>query len=80
MAVTKIKPVKSALKRALDYIQNPDKTDEKMLVSSFGCGYETAFEEFELTLSKARPVPPPANPPIPGQSRRSILLRILKTA
>ena len=54
MAVTKIKPVKSALKRALDYIQNPDKTDEKMLVSSFGCGYETAFEEFELTLSKAR--------------------------
>ena len=54
MAVTKIKPVKSALKRALDYIQNPDKTDEKMLVSSFGCGYETAFEEFNITLSNAR--------------------------
>jgi len=54
MAVTKIKPVKSALKRALDYIQNPEKTDGKMLVSSFGCGYETAFEEFDITLSRAR--------------------------
>ena len=54
MAITKIKPVKGALKRALDYIQNPDKTDEKMLVSSFGCAYETAYEEFEHTLSKAR--------------------------
>ena len=53
MAVTKIKPVKSALKQRLDYIQNPDKTDEKLLVSSFGCAYETADAEFELTLSKA---------------------------
>ena len=52
MAVTKIKPVKGGLKRALDYIQNPDKTDGKMLVSSFGCSYETAYEEFNLTLSK----------------------------
>ena len=43
MAVTKIKPVKSTLNKALDYnIQSPDKTDEKMLVSSFGCSYETA--------------------------------------
>ena len=42
MAVTKIKPVKSTLSKALDYIQNPDKTDGKMLVSSFGCSYETA--------------------------------------
>jgi hypothetical protein len=53
MAITKIKPVKGALKQALSYIQNPDKTDEKMLVSSFGCAYETAYEEFEITLSKA---------------------------
>jgi len=54
MAVTKIKPVKGGLKRALDYIQNPDKTDGKLLVSSFGCGYETAYEEFNITLSGAR--------------------------
>jgi hypothetical protein len=53
MAVTKIKPVKSALKQRLEYIQNPDKTDGKMLVSSFGCSYETADIEFEHTLSRA---------------------------
>ena len=53
MAVTKIKPIKSTLSKALDYIQNPDKTDGKMLVSSFGCAYETADIEFEYTLSQA---------------------------
>ena len=34
MAVTKIKPIKSTLSKARDYIENPDKTDGKMLVSS----------------------------------------------
>ena len=53
MAVTKIKPVKSTLSKALDYIENPDKTDGKMLVSSFGCSYETADIEFGYTLSQA---------------------------
>ena len=53
MAVTKIKPIKSTLSKALDYIQNPEKTDEKMLVSSFGCSYETADIEFGFTLSQA---------------------------
>ena len=53
MAVTKIKPIKSTLKKALEYIQNPDKTDDKMLVSSFGCSYETADIEFTFTLSQA---------------------------
>ena len=53
MAVTKIKPVKSTLKKALDYIQNPDKTDGKMLVSSFGCSPETADIEFEFTIAQA---------------------------
>ena len=53
MAVTKIKPIKSTLSKALDYIENPDKTDGKMLVSSFGCSYETADIEFEYTLSQA---------------------------
>ena len=54
MAVTKIKPVKSTLSKALDYIENPDKTDGKMLISSFGCSYETADIEFGYTLSQAR--------------------------
>ena len=53
MAVTKIKPIKSTLSKALDYIQNPAKTDEKILVSSFGCSYETADIEFGFTLSQA---------------------------
>ena len=53
MGVTKIKPVKSTLSKALDYIENPDKTDGKMLISSFGCSYETADIEFGYTLSQA---------------------------
>ena len=48
-----IKPVKSTLKKALDYIQNPDKTDGKMLVSSFGCSPETADIEFAFTIAQA---------------------------
>ena len=54
MAVTKIRPVKSGLRQRLEYILDPAKTDGKILVSSFGCSYETAYAEFDLTLSKAR--------------------------
>jgi len=53
MAVTKIKPIKGTLNKALEYIQNPDKTEGKTLVYSFGCSYETADIEFEYTLSQA---------------------------
>ena len=42
MFLLKLIHIKSTLKQALDYIENPDKTDGKMLVSSFGCSYETA--------------------------------------
>ena len=49
MAVTKIHPIKSTLKLAFEYILNPEKTDEKMLASSFGCGIETADMEFKFT-------------------------------
>ena len=34
MAVTKTHPIKRALKAAIDYICNPEKTDGKLLVSS----------------------------------------------
>ncbi len=54
MAVTKVKPVKSTLAKALAYITNTDKTDGKLLVSSYGCSYETADIEFQYTLSLAR--------------------------
>lgn len=52
MAVTKIKPIKSTVKKALDYIQNPAKTDGKLLVSSFGCSFETADIEFQMELEQ----------------------------
>ena len=35
MAVTKTHPIKSTLKAAIDYILNPEKTDGKLLASSF---------------------------------------------
>ena len=53
MAVTKIHPIKSTLKKALVYIENPDKTDGKLLVASFACSYETADIEFEMLLAQA---------------------------
>lgn len=49
MAYIKIFPIKITDKKALDYIMNPDKTDEKLLVSSFACSPETADLEFALT-------------------------------
>ncbi len=53
MAVTKIHPIKSTLKKALDYIENPDKTNGKLLVASFACSYETADIEFKMLLAQA---------------------------
>ena len=53
MAVTSIHPIKSTLKKALDYITNPAKTDDKLYVSSFGCAVETADIEFEKTRLRA---------------------------
>ena len=49
MAVTKIKAIRGALSKAIAYILNPEKTDEKLLVSSYGCASETAAREFEWT-------------------------------
>ena len=47
MAVTKIKAIRGTLSKAIAYILNPEKTDEKLLVSSYGCASETAAREFE---------------------------------
>lgn len=49
MAYIKIFPIKITDKKAIDYIMNPDKTDDKLLVSSFACSPETADIEFALT-------------------------------
>ena len=41
------------MSKAIAYILNPEKTDEKLLVSSYGCASETAAREFEWTRKKA---------------------------
>ena len=37
------------MSKAIAYILNPEKTDEKLLASSYGCASETAAREFEWT-------------------------------
>ena len=54
MAVTKTHPISSTLNLALEYILNPQKTDEKLLVSSYGCSPETADIEFGWTREKTQ--------------------------
>ena len=57
MAITKILNIKESegrnpathLKNALEYIQNPDKTEECVLVGGINCLPDTAFEQMEKT-------------------------------
>ncbi|WP_461467827.1 relaxase/mobilization nuclease domain-containing protein [Parvimonas micra] len=49
MAVTKIHPIKTTLKKAIDYICNGDKTDDEIYVTTHMCSRENAHKEFELT-------------------------------
>ena len=49
MAVTKIHPIKTTLKKAIDYICNGDKTDDEIYVTTQLCSRENAHKEFELT-------------------------------
>lgn len=49
MAVTKIHPIKTTLKTAIDYICNGDKTDDEIHVTTHLCSRENAHKEFELT-------------------------------
>ena len=49
MAVTKIHPIKTTLKKAIDYICNGDKTDSEIYVTTHLCSRENAHKEFELT-------------------------------
>ena len=49
MAVTEIHAIRTTLNKALDYIMNPKKTDDRLLVDGFGCSPETAALQFELT-------------------------------
>ena len=49
MAVTKIHPIKTTLKKAIDYICNGDKTDDEIYVTPHLCSRENAHKEFEIT-------------------------------
>ena len=42
MAYTKIHAIKATVDKAIEYICNPDKTDEQIYVSSYACAPETA--------------------------------------
>ena len=52
MAYTKIHAITSTVNKAVDYICNPAKTDEGILISSYGCSPETAAYDFKFALSK----------------------------
>lgn len=56
MAVTKIKALKATLGAAINYIVNPDKTQNGCLTSSFGCAVETADLEMWATAQNGRKV------------------------
>ena len=52
MAYTKIHAITATVSKAVDYICNPAKTDEGILISSYGCSPETAAYDFKFALSK----------------------------
>ena len=54
MAVTKIKPIRGTVNKAIAYIIDPKKTDDELLVSSYGCAAsDSAAKEFEWTRNLA---------------------------
>ena len=54
MAYTKIHTIKATVDKAIEYICNPDKTDEQIYVSSYACAPETAAIDFKYTLDHCR--------------------------
>lgn len=53
MAYTKTNPITTTLRKAIDYIINPDKTDDELYVSSFACSPDTADVEFDYTRKQS---------------------------
>ncbi len=54
MAYTRIHAIKSTVAKAVAYICNPDKTEQQLLVDSFGCTPETAKHDFDYALTKTK--------------------------
>ncbi len=54
MAYTRIHAIKSTVTKAVAYICNPDKTEQRLLVDSFGCHPDTAKHDFDYALSRTK--------------------------
>ena len=54
MAYTKNHAIKATVNKAIEYICNPNKTDEQIYVSSYACAPETASIDFKYTLDHCR--------------------------
>lgn len=54
MAVVKIWPVKQTVEKCIDYIIDPAKTDDRLLISSYRCAPETAAIEYSITRDLAQ--------------------------
>lgn len=50
MAITRIHAIKGTLSKSIAYICNPAKTQEEILIDSFGCSHETAHFSFKFAL------------------------------
>ena len=55
---TKIHAIQATVHKAVNYICNTPKTDESILISSFGCSPETAAFDFKFALSKTNQADP----------------------
>lgn len=56
MAFTRIHPIKATLNYALDYIENPIKTEEQLLVSGYNVDPLCASLEFKMTAALAEEI------------------------
>lgn len=56
MAYTKIHAIKSTLSKAIDYIENPDKTEAELFISGYNVDPLVASVEFEMTTALAKDI------------------------
>lgn len=54
MAITKIHAIQTTVHKVIEYVCDPEKTDEGILISSYCCSPETAAYDFKFSLSKTR--------------------------
>ena len=54
MAITRIHPVKATVQKTINYICNPAKTKEELLISSYATSPKTAQYDFKYALSKSK--------------------------